>query len=88
MRVDESSFIFDSERTVFKFQDATLTSSCFSCIVSFYAFFLSLMFTAFNVDSSSITKNYNGMQVIESENVSYSLLMLPQLSYSNAFYTV
>lgn len=88
MRIDESSFIFDSEKTIFKFQIPTLASSSISCVVSFYVFCMALMFTAINVDSSSITKTYNGLQVIESENVSYNLLMLPQLSYSNTFYTV
>ena len=88
MRIDESSFIFDAERTIFKFQVPTLISNSISCIVSFYVFFVALMFTAINVDSSSISKTYNGLQVTESENVSYSLLMLPQLGYSNAFYTV
>ena len=87
MRIDESSFIFDSERTIFKFQNPALTSSRISHVVSFYVFFIALLFTAINFDSSSITKKYNGLQVIESENVSYSFLMLPKLSYSNYFYT-
>lgn len=77
--------ILETTKYKYKYQIPFLDSFEFSWLISFYVFFTSLLYMAWNYDSSVKMNSIGGLQVFESSNVSYGLNILPGSADSNLF---